>query len=55
MMHRWDIDNPESGPIEKFYLLKLYGQYLIAAGFKLDDLRRMSCEEIRKAIAESKR
>jgi hypothetical protein len=49
----WDIDNPESGPIEKFYLLKVHGPLLRKAGFRDDDLKRFSCEEIRKAVAEA--
>ena len=52
-MHHWDIDNPESGPIEKFYLLKIHGPALQRAGFRLDDLRRMNCDEIRRVIAEA--
>lgn len=53
-LHKWDIDNPESGPIEKFYLLKVHADLLKQAGFRLDDLRRMNCDEIRRAIAEAR-
>lgn len=52
-MQHWDIDDPKSGPVEKFYLLKVHGPRLSRAGFRLDDLRRMTCDEIRRALREA--
>jgi len=50
----WDIDNPESGPIEKFYLLKVHGAELRKAGYRPDDLQTFSCADLRRAISELK-
>jgi hypothetical protein len=40
--------------VEKFYLLKVHAAVLRVAGFRLDDLKRMTCAEIRRAIEEAK-
>jgi hypothetical protein len=50
-LHSWDLDNPNSGPVEKFYLLKVYGAELRKAGYRTDDLKTFSCDDLRKAIA----
>jgi hypothetical protein len=50
----WDIDNPESGPIEKFYLLKVHGRELEIAGYRRDDLKRFSCADLHNALVELK-
>ena len=40
-MH-WNIDDPKSGPVEKFYLLKVHAEELRKAGYRTDDLQTFS-------------
>jgi hypothetical protein len=38
------------GPIEKFYLLRTHGWALRDAGYEPQQIRQMSCAELRDAI-----
>jgi hypothetical protein len=40
------------GPVEKLRLMKQHGAALRRAGRSLEELRAMSCAELRKVIAE---